>query len=152
MSRHPGLSIAGVVAVLLLMATATVVAASSIEVPRCDGVKLRTGPSTQDTVQAVIGTGTTVTVDAQVSGSAWKTLCAGHSLSGTRWARISALDGKTAQSRFGVPYVYAAAGLLQVVATASPTTHAPATGRPTAGPASPTPQPTALPTTPAGTD
>ena len=149
MSRHAGLSIAGVVAVLLLMATATIVAASSIEAPRCAGVKLRAGPSTADPVRAVIGTTTTVTVDTQVSGSAWQTLCAGHVLSGSKWARISSVDGKTVEAQFGVPYVYAAAGLLQVVATASPS----ATARPTARPPSPTPSPTvAPPTAPAVTE
>lgn len=149
MSRHAGFSIAGVVAVLLLMATATIVAASSIEAPRCDGVKLRAGPSTADAVRAVIGTTTTVTVDTQVSGSAWQTLCAGHVLSGSKWARISSVDGTTVEAKFGVPYVYAAAGLLQVVATASPS----ATARPTAPPPSPTPSPTvAPPTAPAATE
>lgn len=148
MSRHPGLSIAGVVAVLLLLATATVVAASSTEAPRCDGVKLRAGPSTSDTVRAVIGTSTTVTVDTRVPGSAWQSLCAGHQLSGSTWARVSAVNGKTVQSQFGVPYVYAAGGLLQPLAGASPTPTPARTAPPTARPPSPSPVPTVVPTAP----
>lgn len=143
MSRHPGFSIAGVVALLLLLATAAVAAATSLEVPRCDGLKLRTGPSTSETVRAVVGTRTTLTVDTQVSGSPWQTLCAGQLLSGSRWARISVVGGKTVQSQYGVPYVYAAAGLLQPIPSASPT----------APRASPKPQPTAAPpTAPAATE
>lgn len=152
MTRHPSLSIAGIVAVLLVMATATAVAASSLEAPRCDGVKLRAGPSTADTVRAVIGTTTTVTVDTQVSGSTWQSLCAGHVLAGSRWAKISAINGKTVASQFGVSYVYAAAGLLQALASASPTgveptAVAPATGLPQTPSPSPTSPPTVAPTT-----
>lgn len=147
MTRHPSLSIAGVVAVLLVMATATAVAASSLEAPRCDGVKLRTGPSTADAVRAVIGTTTTVSVDTQVSGSTWQSLCAGHVLAGSRWARISSVNGKTVESQFGMAYLYAAAGLLQVLASASPTVAAPTAVAPTTAPPSASPpSPTTLPT------
>lgn len=153
MSRRLTFTIPAFVAVVLLMAAASVAAATSTEVPRCNGVKLRTGPSTADTVRAVIDTTTTVTVDGQVSGSTWQSLCAGQVLSGSTWARISSVDGTTVASRWGVPYVYAASGLLVGVASPSPTASAsahpptaPPTTPPTAPPASLAPPPTEAPT------
>src|SRR5512132_1392789 len=147
MSRQPSLAVPALVAVLLLLATATVAAATSTEVPLCNGVKLRTGPSTANTVRLVIDKTTTVTVDTQVAGSAWQSLCAGQLLSGSKWARITAVDGKSVQSRFGVPYLYAAAGLLRVVASASaPPSTRPPSHSPTGPPASQAPPPTLAPT------
>ncbi|MBI3750505.1 MAG: hypothetical protein HY263_02455 [Chloroflexi bacterium] len=151
MERRLNLAIPALAAVVLLMAAASVVAATSIEQPLCNGVKLRTGPSTSDTARAVTDTTTLLTVETTVSGSAWSSLCGGHVISGATWAKISAVDGTTVQSRYGVQYLYAAAGLLKVVGSPSPTVSPshPPTAPPTAPP-TPTPAPTTA--TPAPTE
>ena len=162
MPRHRSLAIPAIVALLVLMATATAVAALSIEAPACDGVKLRTGPTTAYPIKAAVGPTVTLTVVDEVSGSWWQSLCAGHVVSGKTWAKISVIDGATAQSRFGVPYVYAAAGLLQVLASDSdspsvePTTPASPSTAPTVAPTptppdSPVPSDTASPSPPVPT-
>ncbi|HEX6867841.1 MAG TPA: hypothetical protein VF119_03500 [Candidatus Limnocylindrales bacterium] len=87
-------------------------AAATIMAPACADVNLRTGPSTARAVKARLGTSARVTVVANVSGGHWSATCAGPK-SGTTWARISAIDGRTVMSRYGVTWLYAAAGLLK---------------------------------------
>ena len=41
--------------------------------------------------------------------------CAGKSVSGRTWIRISAVNGKSVKSLYGVTYLYAAAGLFKTV-------------------------------------
>ena len=53
-----------------------------------------------------------VTVVAQVSGSAWSTTCP-SAKSGSSWHRISAINGKSVSSLYGVSYLYAATGVLK---------------------------------------
>ena len=106
----------------------------------CDGVRLRTGPSTSDTqMGASLSQGTLVTVEITVAGGAWSATCGGGTVSGSTWHQISQVNGQNVLALFGVPFVYAASGLFQAVAVPTPT--------PTPDPfATPTPIPTPTPT------
>ena len=69
---------------------------------------LRATPSTSARVLIVIRTGAKVIVAATVTGTSWRTTCAGVVKHGTSWVRISAVNGKSVRSLYGVTYVYAA--------------------------------------------
>ena len=99
----------------------------------CDGVGLRTKATTSATRKTSINEGTIVTFVATVSGGAWKTTCAGKTVSGSSWYRISTVGGKKVSSLFGLSYVYAATGLF------------------TSGGSSSAPAPDPTPTPPPGT-
>lgn len=73
-------------------------------------VYLRATPSTSAPARTVINAGAKVAVVSTVTGSAWRTTCAGKTVSGKTWYKISAASGKTMQSLFGVNYVYAVTG------------------------------------------
>jgi len=136
------LAVPVVLGIVALLAAATFVAASYTAVPRCDGVRLRTGPSTAFHTKLVIDRTDKVTVVDEVAGSKWSTLCGGNTIAGSTWAKVSAVDGVTVKARFGIDYLYAAAGLLRAVGPVS-------SGTPPASatPATPTPTPTATPGT-----
>jgi GH25 family lysozyme M1 (1,4-beta-N-acetylmuramidase) len=87
-------------------------AAASFHAARCDGVSLRTKPSTSATRKATLAEGTKVQAVAVVSGGSWKVTCNGKTSSGSSWYRISTVADKTVSSRYGVRYVYAAKALL----------------------------------------
>lgn len=128
-------------AFLLLAITAvsvpgTVLGASVTKVAAC-GVNLRTSPWTTARLRAAIKTDTKVTVATTVSGGGWRAMCAGRSVSGKAWYRISAVNGRSVKSLYGVTYLYAASGLFKDAVTTTPT--------PTPS-ATPTPIPTAAPT------
>ena len=108
----------------------------------CDGVRLRTGPSTSDATAATVTAGTQVSVEATIIGGPWSAACPGP-VSGDGWHQITELNGQGVASLFGVPYVYAASGLFQVAPapTPTPTPDPFATPTPT-----PTPDPFATPT------
>jgi hypothetical protein len=82
---------------------------------------LRTRPYASATRRTTIKTDTRVTVVAGVSGSAWKVTCAGKTYSGTHWYRISAINGKSVKSLYGVTYLYSAVGLFKAIPTSTPT-------------------------------
>ncbi len=110
---------------------------------------LRVNPATTARAKALVPMNTRVTLATSVTGSSWKATCAGKSVSGTAWYRISAVNGKNVKYLYGVDYVYAAIGVF----TSSPTTiQAPApTPSPTPTPSpdgqpAPTPAPTPTPT------
>jgi GH25 family lysozyme M1 (1,4-beta-N-acetylmuramidase) len=108
----------------------------------CDGVRLRTGPSTADSTAATLPVGTQVTVEATVAGGSWSATCAGGAVSGATWFQISELSGQPIEGLFGVPFVYGATGLFQAIALPTPTP----TPTPTPDPfATPTPTPTPTP-------
>jgi uncharacterized protein YraI len=137
--------------VAALVAAVSVAAASVSATPKCDGVRLRSGPSTAYATRLIIDRGTRVTVVAEVKDAAWSTLCGGGSYSGSKWAQVSAVDGVTVKSRFGLEYLYAAAGLLRdlgpvatTAATAAPSPMSQPSIAPTVAP-SETPEPTATP-------
>ena len=83
---------------------------------------LRTSASTGATARTVINTDTKVLVVTQVTGSSYSTTCAGKAVSGKSWYRISAVNGKSVKSLYGVTYLYSATGLYKSTVT---TTQAP---------------------------
>jgi GH25 family lysozyme M1 (1,4-beta-N-acetylmuramidase) len=119
----------------------------------CDGVRLRTGPSTSDATAATVIAGTQVSVETTVTGGTWSANCAGNAVSGDAWHQISEVNGQSVAAVYGVPYVYSATGLFQAAVTPTPTpTPDPfATPTPTPSPdpfatPTPTPDPFATPT------
>jgi SpoIID/LytB domain protein len=136
-------------AALLLGLSSTGTLAATTVTPKCDAVNLRTGPSTTYTKKSSVNEGAQLTVVATVTGGSYATSCLGVSLNGSSWHRISAINGKSVSSLYGVTYVYGASLLFKTVTvpTAAPTV-AP-TVAPTAPPATspPTAAPTAAPTT-----
>src|SRR3954452_1229763 len=64
------------------------------------------GPST---LLSRVKTDTMFAVVATVSGRSYDTTCAGKPISGSTWAKINAVNGKSVKSLFGVSYVYVAA-------------------------------------------
>lgn len=90
---------------------------ATTKIVRCDDVNLRTGPSTSKRVVAKLDAGVKVTVVATVEGAAWQAECNGTVVKGTKWHRISAVAGSSADARYGVDVVYGAAGLFKSPAT-----------------------------------
>ena len=150
-ARAGTLATAVATAILLLGLTSSGVLAATTVTPKCDSVNLRTGPSTTYTKKTSVNTGAQLTVVSTVTGGSYSTTCV-TSLSGSSWHRISAINGQSVSSLYGVSYLYGASKLFATVTTptAPPTaapTAAPATVAPTLGP---TAAPTALPTTDPG--
>lgn len=110
---------------------APVAAASRTMVPACSGVNVRTAARTTAAIKTRLATTAKVTAVATVTGSSWKTVCAGTK-SGATWYRISHVNGKTVRSLYGVTYLYVATGTLKNVPKAA---------------ATPSPLPTPPPTT-----
>jgi GH25 family lysozyme M1 (1,4-beta-N-acetylmuramidase) len=134
--------------------TPQAVLASTPMAAACDGVRLRSGPSTSDAHVTTVNAGTQVSVETTLTGGPWSANCAGNAVAGEGWHQISELNGLSVASLFGVPYVYAATGLFQATAAPTPTpTPSPtptpdpfATPTPTPDPfATPTPSPTPFP-------
>jgi SpoIID/LytB domain protein len=116
--------------------------------PKCDDVNLRTGPSTGYAKKTNVDEGARVTVVSTVAGGRYGVTCAGRYRSGAYWHKISAINGKSALSLYGVKHVYGASKLFKtlVMPTPVPATAAPAVP-PTAAPtAAATGAPTAAPT------
>ena len=84
---------------------------------RCDGVKLRTKPTTTARTLRSLSAGAKVTAVAKVSGSRWSIRCAGSSSSGSSWWRITSINGRSVKSLYGVSYVYGATGLFKTAIT-----------------------------------
>src|SRR3954447_1115288 len=72
---------------------------------------LRTSPSTLGRAWTVASVRTKVSVVATVTGGSWRTTCAGKTTTGTTWYRISAINGKTVRSLYGVSYLYSVTSL-----------------------------------------
>jgi len=77
----------------------------------CDGVTLRKTPSSSGSKVKVITSGTAVHFVATVTGTAYTAGACGNS--GNTWLKIDKVGGKSAQSAYGVKYVYAAQGFFQ---------------------------------------
>jgi stage II sporulation protein D len=120
-------------AVLLFVLTGTGALGATTMAAACDGVNLRTGPSTSYTIKTSLKTGATVATIATVTGGGWSTVCAGKSVAGSSWYRINAVNGKSVSSLYGVSYLYGATGLFKAV-TASPTPTPTPTPASTTGP------------------
>lgn len=106
-------------------APAAAPAATSTKATACSGVNLRRTARTTGFRQATLKAGVRITVTATVTGSKWKATCAGKVVSGSKWYRISAINGKSVKSRYGVTYLYAATGLFKSVAAPPPPAPAP---------------------------
>ena len=76
---------------------------------------LRTSSSTSGTVVASIPTGTGITVSGTVSGGAWSATCV-NPVSGSTWYAVTAVNGRSVSSLYGVSVVYAATGLFRPAA------------------------------------
>ena len=87
-------------------------------------VNLRTSASTSARIKATLKTGTKVTVATSVTGSAWRATCNGKTISSKYWYRISAVNGKSAKSLYGVTYVYGALYMFRPVASTTITRYA----------------------------
>ncbi|MEO5704833.1 MAG: SpoIID/LytB domain-containing protein [Candidatus Limnocylindrales bacterium] len=144
-------------AALMLVLSSTGTLASTTVTPKCDAVNLRTGASTTYTKKTSANEGAKLTVVATVTGGSYATACAGIALNGSSWHRISAINGKSVSSLYGVTYLYGASKLFKTVTTptaapsavptAAPATAAPATAAPTTAPTSaPTADPSTEPT------
>ncbi len=110
-------------------------------VTACDGVNVRTSPSTR--APAVVRlTGTKhLTVTGTTSGAAWSTWCP-TAKSAATWYVVTAVNGTPVKTLYGITPIYAASGVL----APAPAPPAPTpTPTPTATPA-PTPAPTPTPT------
>jgi GH25 family lysozyme M1 (1,4-beta-N-acetylmuramidase) len=111
-------SILALVATLVLTLTAieAIVPAQALAVStfaaKCDSVSIRSKPSTSSTRLATIDKGTRVVAVARVSGGSWRTTCAGTTAKGSSWYRLTMVNGKSTQSRYGRTYVYVATSLL----------------------------------------
>ena len=108
----------------LVVAPSETLAASTTMVPACSGVNVRTGTSTGTTAKARLATSARLTVVAKVSGSSWSTSCP-SAKSGSAWYRISAINGRSVSSQYGVSYLYAASGVLKTASAAPAPTPAP---------------------------
>jgi len=110
--------------------------ASSTMTPNCSA-SARVSASTAATRKAVVAVRSKVTATAVIHGGSWRASCAGKTVSGSTWLRISAINGHSVKSLYKVTYLYAAAGLFAKVKAASTPTP-----KPTPSPsASPTPTP-----------
>jgi lysozyme len=109
----------------------------------CDGVRLRTGPSTDNTEVTKVNTGTLVTVESTVPGGSWTVTCAAGTTSGIGWHQISEINGQSVAALYGYPFVYSATGLFGPATTPTPTPTPDPAATPTP---TPTPDPFATPT------
>ncbi len=112
--RRAGIALwlVAIVAALAVAAPAVTLAATQTMVPACDGVNVRSSASTSATVKARLTTSSTVTVVGTLSGGAWSTTCP-TAKSGSGWYKVSAINGRSVSSLYGVSYVYAATGVLK---------------------------------------
>jgi GH25 family lysozyme M1 (1,4-beta-N-acetylmuramidase) len=108
------------VALLVAFAFLGTALAATTKAAACDGVNLRTRPTTVATRKATLKAGTRVSVTATVSGGRWRASCAGRIVSGSSWYRISAVNGRSVASLYGVTYLYGATGLFKAVVTVVP--------------------------------
>ena len=108
--------------------------------PACNGVNIRTSTSTSSSAVVRLGLSATLTASGTVVGSSWSTICP-TSKSGSGWYRISAINGKSVSTLYGVSVLYAASGVLRVAAVQPSATTTP----------TPSPRPSAIPVPPTST-
>ena len=82
--------------------------------PACARVNLRTGPATTRAVKVQLGPLARLRVVATVSGGHWSARCP-TARSGGTWDKISAINGRSVKSLYGVTWLYAATGLLKKI-------------------------------------
>ena len=108
----------------LAMAAPSAAATTTTMVPGCSGINVRSAATTGAAIKAVLRANASLTVVAKVSGGSWRTACPSMK-SGTAWYRVSAINGTTVKARYGVTYLYAAAGVLTAAPTSTPATPTP---------------------------
>ena len=132
----------------MLLLTSTDAFGATLVTPKCNDVNLRTGPATTYARKAQVDTGARLTVVSRVDGGSYSAQCAGAQ-SGHYWFKVSAINGKSVKSLYGVTYLYAAHKLFRTVVSATPTPTKAAAPVPTAAPtAGPSATPTAPPPPP----
>src|SRR5215212_7483423 len=131
-------------AILLILSSSKTLGATGMT-PRCDDINLRAGPSTNRAAVGQVDEGDRVTVVNTVDGGGYGVSCNDEFRSGSRWRKISAINGRSVESLYGVDHVFAAAKLFRNLST-TPAPPAPATPAPTPSrTAGPTSTPTATP-------
>ena len=113
-------------------------------VAACNGVNLRSNPTTSAPIQQTVSTGTQISVTATIVDGGWSTSCSGVPVPGNTWYQIDAVNGTI----LTVP-VYGATGLFTAEPPPSPTPVPTPTPLPTPTPPpgpTPVPTPTPLPT------
>lgn len=83
---------------------------------------LRTKPATSSTTKRQIAVNVKVLVATTVKGNAWSKNCGGRVVSGTSWYRISAINGRTVRSLYGIASLYAPAGQFKTTVSTTSTT------------------------------
>ncbi len=109
-------AIALLVALSALAAAPSPTLAATTLAARCD-VNLRVKPRTSSRVVRTLPAGATVTAVAKVGGTRWKAKCQGTAYAGSGWWKITSVNGRSVQSRYGVKAVYAARKLFKSVVT-----------------------------------
>lgn len=149
--RPTSLIAAAVIAGLVLSLGSFTTLGATLYTPKCDKVNLRTGPSTSYVSKVKVNRGAQLTVVGTVSGGSYGTSCNGKWLSGSGWHKISAIDGRSVKTLYGVSYLYGASKLFKAVTTSTTPSPSPtATAAPLASPEpstspAPTPAPSAEP-------
>jgi GH25 family lysozyme M1 (1,4-beta-N-acetylmuramidase) len=133
-TRRPGRATSPILVGVAVLSALVLFAAMAVAMPgralgatnlaaACDA-NLRTSASTGATRKATIATNTKVTAVSSVTGGSWRAECAGKVVSGSKWYRISAVNGRSVKSLYGVTYVYAASGVLKASTAATRTIYA----------------------------
>lgn len=104
-------------AVASVSAPADVLGATTTKVAICSA-SLRTSASTSARRRTIVSIATKVSVVATVTGGSWRATCAGKTTSARSWYRISAVNGKSVKSLYGVTYLYAATSLFKAYVAA----------------------------------
>jgi SpoIID/LytB domain protein len=95
-----------------LAATVAPAAATGTQlVPACASVNLRTAASTSGTIAVKLGPGNTATAAGTITGPSWNTSCP-TSKAGSTWYVITEVNGRSVGARYGVPFLFAATGVL----------------------------------------
>ena len=128
--RGVSLLIAIASAALLLLAGSGPALGATTVTPRCDAINLRTGPATTYAKKTSVNEGALLTVAATVTGGSYGTTCDGAWREGNTWHKVSAINGRSVSSLYGVAYVYGASKLFVAVSTPTP----PPTAAPSAPP------------------
>jgi GH25 family lysozyme M1 (1,4-beta-N-acetylmuramidase) len=92
------------------------IATVSTKVAVC-AASARLGPSTTRPSKVTIKVNSKVTVTTTMLGGTWRGTCNGKTFKSVRWYRISAINGKSVRSLYGVAYLYAATGMFRTVPT-----------------------------------
>jgi stage II sporulation protein D len=144
-ARRPAAVIGAILAAALLLAAILPPPAARAATPVtmsvvCSGVSLRVSPSVATARKTTLALRARVTVSGTVRGGTWRATCP-RAATGTTWIRITAINGRSVRSLYGISAVYAARPMFAVVASPKPTP----TPSPKATP-SPTPSPSPSPT------